>query len=432
MRNTLKLTFRRLGFLLLLFLAFCKINAQSYYYPPKTGLQWDTISPNRLGWCEDSIQQLTSFLQTTNTKSFIILKDGKIVMEKYFGTFTKDSSWYWASAGKTIASSLVGIAQHEGLLDIDDSSSKYLGQGWSSCTPLQESKITIKNHLTMTTGLDENIPDQDCKTPACLKYKADAGSRWYYYNAPYLLLHDIIASASGVTLQQYTNTRLLTKIGMSGLWFNGVFFSKTRDMAKFGSMILNKGIWESDTIIKDRSYFQQMQNTSQNLNLSYGYLFWLNGKASAMVPQSSIVFNQSLFPNSPSDMFAALGKNDQKVYIVPSQNLVVIRMGNSAGPTSFGPSGFDNQLWLKISNLTCATSLSNTNNSKFKIYPNPFDGKKLLINSLSSSIYEIFDFRGLLITNGKLEIGLNELQLNLNSGFYYIKSNGESIKLVVE
>jgi CubicO group peptidase (beta-lactamase class C family) len=432
MRNTPILTSKLYSLAFCLVLCFSGLKAQNYYFPPKVGTQWDTISPNRLGWCNDSINQLYSFLQASNTKSFVVLKDGKIVLEKYFGTFTKDSSWYWASAGKTVAASLIGIAQQEGLLTINDSSSKYLGQGWSSCTPQQEGKITIKHHLTMSTGLDEVVTDQDCKTPVCLKYKAPAGSRWYYYNAPYLLLHDVIASASGLTLQQYTNTRLLSKIGMSGLWFNGVFYSKTRDMAKFGSMILNQGIWDTDTIIKDRAYYQQMVNTSQNLNLSYGYLFWLNGKASSMLPQSSIVFNQSLFPSAPSDMFAALGKNDQKVYVVPSQKLVVVRMGNSAGPTSFGPSGFDNQLWLKLSKLSCLSSIPNIESNQIDIYPNPSDGRMILVNSLKPTSYELFDFSGSLIQKGLLEIGTNQLQLELNKGLYFLKTQDAVRKIVVE
>ena len=64
-----------------------------------------------------------------------MLKDGKIAIEKYFGTFTKDSLWYWASAGKTLTAFLVGQAQENGLLSISDSTSKYLGSGWTGLTP---------------------------------------------------------------------------------------------------------------------------------------------------------------------------------------------------------------------------------------------------------------------------------------------------------
>lgn len=405
------------------------------YFPPKTGGQWDTMSPNRLGWCNDSINKMYDFLESKNSKSIIVLKDGKIVLEKYFGNFTKDSFWYWASAGKTVTSALIGIAQQEGLLKLSDSSSKYLGQNWSSCTPQQEGKITIKNHLTMTTGLDENNPDQDCKSPSCLKYKADAGTRWYYYNAPYLLLQDVVANASGISFQQYTNTRLMSKIGMSGLWVNGVFYSKPRDMAKFGLMILNKGIWNTDSIIKDQNYYQEMVNTSQNLNLSYGYLFWLNGKAKSMLPQSSIVFNQSLFPKAPVDLFAALGKNDQKIYVIPSQNMVVIRMGNSAGPTSFGPSGFDNQFLDQLMNLSCNNSSQikdfNSNNH-FKISPNPINHQDLTIESQKETNFQIINQMGQMICSGHLNIGNNQVVIKLVPGLYFVKIENTFQKLIVE
>jgi sulfur carrier protein ThiS len=58
----------------------------------------DTISPATLNWCADKIDTLYDFLEQKNTKGFVVLKDGKIVLEKYFGTFNEDSLWYWASA----------------------------------------------------------------------------------------------------------------------------------------------------------------------------------------------------------------------------------------------------------------------------------------------------------------------------------------------
>jgi hypothetical protein len=55
-----------------------------------------------------------------------------------------------------------------------------------------------------------------------------------------------------------------------------------------------------------------------------------------------------LFPNAPADLYAALGKNDQKLYVVPSQKLVVVRMGESAGNVQLAASSFDNELWGKL------------------------------------------------------------------------------------
>ena len=87
------------------------------------------------------------------------------------------------------------------------------------------------------------------------------------------------------------------------------------------------------------------------LNPSYGYLTWLNGKSHHMLPTVQLSFAGPLAPNAPSDMYAALGKNDQKIYVSPSQKLVVIRMGDSAGNTQLALSGFDNELWGKLKTI---------------------------------------------------------------------------------
>ena len=328
-------------------------NPVTQYFPPVSGTEWQTSTPASLGWNETNLNDLYTYLQTKGTKAFIILKNGKIVSEKYFGTFTADSSWYWASAGKTMTGMLVGIAQQEGLLDINNKSSQYLGTGWTTLPLAKENLITVRHQLTMTTGLDDDVkPDNDCTSPACLVYKADPGTRWAYHNAPYTMLDKVIESATGKTFNTYFQLKIRDKIGMNGLWFktgfNNVYYSTPRSMARFGLLLLNKGKWDQTVILSDSNYYKAQTNTSQDLNPSYGYLTWLNGKSNYMLPTLQAVFPGMLTPNAPADMFSALGKNDQKVYVVPSQNLVVIRMGESAGNVQLAVSSFDNELWGKL------------------------------------------------------------------------------------
>jgi hypothetical protein len=79
---------------------------------------------------------------------------------------------------------------------------------------------------------------------------------------------------------------------------------------------------------------------------------WLNGKNSAMLPGSQVVFPGTLIPTAPADMYAALGKDDQKIYVVPSKKMVVIRMGDPVDQSfSLALSGFDNTLWTKINEV---------------------------------------------------------------------------------
>ena len=77
-------------------------------------------------------------------------------------------------------------------------------------------------------------------------------------------------------------------------------------------------------------------------------MWWLNGKDSYHLPQTQLEFQGKLIPSAPDDMYCALGKNDQKIYVVPSKKLVIVRMGESAEGTNFALSGFDEALWKKI------------------------------------------------------------------------------------
>ena len=330
----------RCAFLILLSFLCLNVNkAQVSYFPPLTG-NWETTSPSSLGWCNENIDSLYNYLDRKNTKAFLIIKDGRIVLEKYFGNFRQDSIWYWASAGKTLTGFTVGLAQQEGLLKITESSNKYLGKGWSSLSAAQEDSIKIWHHLTMTTGLDDGVADADCTDPACLKYKSPAGSRWAYHNAPYTLLDKVIEGATGGNLNSYITKKFTTKIGIKGLFvksgYLNVFYSNARSMARFGILLLNKGIWDGTIIMSDTQYFHQQTHSSQSINPSYGLLTWLNGQSSFMAPGSQLKFNGSLNPDAPKDMFAAWGKNGQYINVVPSQKLVLIRMGNAPGGTEIG------------------------------------------------------------------------------------------------
>ena len=369
------------------------IKSQSLYFPPLTGTVWDSILPSSVGYCQPRIDSLYNYLQTKNTKSFIILKDGKRVLEKYFGTYTRDSLWYWASASKSLASFITGIAQQKGYININNLASQYLGTGWTSAPLAKENLITVKNLLTMTNGLDD-VPPSPCTNEdtakACLIYKADASTRWAYHTGAYRNIQRVVSNTVGQTYNTITTSWIKSHIGMGGVWSQQIYYSKARDMARFGLLNLNKGVWNTDTLMKDSMYFKAMVNTSQTLNNSYGYLWWLNGKSSFMAPQSQLVLPGPLMSNAPTDMFCALGKNDQKIYVVASQGLVVVRQGNSAGGFSLAASAFDNVLWDYINKLNCSTNAIKTNTFEqlISVFPNPVQ-TKLTIDNITQSIYKI-------------------------------------------
>lgn len=426
---------KQLFFLLVVACSFQPAKAQ-LYYPPLVGSTWETTDPATLGWCQDSINSLYDYLEQTNSKAFIVLKNGKIVLERYFGTFTADSLHLWNSAGKTLTGFAVGIAQKEGYLSISDTTSDYLGTGWTNMTASQEEKITIRHQLTMTTGLADT-GDIFCTDPACLNYMADPGTRWAYHNGPYTLLDGVIEDATGLTLNQWVTQKIKTPTGMTGLFvpiaYNNIFISNARSMARFGLLMHSEGIWNGNAVLDDPAYFQEMTTSSQAINPSYGYLTWLNGQSSFMLPQSQFSFPGSPLSQAPADTYSALGKNGQIINIAPSEGLVIVRMGEADG-VSLVPVQYNDSIWARINRLACVASVSESELASITVSPNPVSGNFVQLEGLTE------DDRVTLTTlNGKpltSTISNKQLELpQLASGVYLISINrlGEqkTIRLLV-
>lgn len=321
------------------------------YFPENNTEVWEKKPVAELGWDVNAKTELLTFLESKNTKSFMILVNGRIVIEEYFNSHTSNTPWYWASAGKTLTTAFTGIAEQEGYININNKVSDYIGTGWTSAPLQKENLITCRNLLEMTSGLDDGLGDN--VSVQNLQYKADAGTRWAYHNV-HIKLQDIVSQTTGVSWNNYFTDKIKTPIGMSGVWLqNGefsVYWSNTRSMARFGLLALNNGKWKQQQIINN-AFFTDAVTTSQDINKAYGYLWWLNGKESYHLPQTQMEFNGSLLPSAPDDMYMALGRDDQKIYVVPSKNMVIIRMGEAAEGVNFALSGFDEALWQKINAL---------------------------------------------------------------------------------
>lgn len=334
-------------------------SSDAKYFPPLNGGVWE-LYEDTLEWSQEKKSELNSFLKLNNTRGFMILKNGRIVMEEYWGkdilgvaTFDMSSQWYWASAGKSLTATLVGLSQQEGYLNITESTTNYLGDGWTSMSSDKEKEIKIYHQLTMTTGLDYNVRDLNCTDPSCLRFNSEPGSKWYYYNAPYTLLSKVVEAATGLDYNEYTDQQLQSTIGFEGVWRMGaqganVYWSTVRDAARFGLLILNRGHWNGIPILKDEDYFESMITTSQNLNPAYGYLWWLNGKGEIILPGMEDPLRLEYCPSGPEDLISAAGKNGQFIDIVPSEQLVMIRMGEAPDGTLV-PITFHDKIWQHLS-----------------------------------------------------------------------------------
>ena len=183
----------------------------------------------------------------------------------------------------------------------------------------------------------------------------------------------------------------------------------------------------------DTTYYNEMINTSQNLNPSYGYLWWLNGKPSYLVPGLQIPFPGPLMPHAPLHMYSALGKNGQFINIVPSQNLVLVRMGDAPGVGEV-PFLFNDSIWERMQDVMCGTTDINSNADRIsmsEIYPNPTSGNLFIQSDLNSN-YRILNLLGVEVLNGEFSKGENKLDLTrLNNGIYFIQSGRESQKILL-
>lgn len=317
----------------------------TYYYPPLTGSDWETISPTTLGWNTNKLNELLEYVRTNNSTAFIILYKGRIVSENYWNGFSASTSQRIFSSTKSIGAFLIGLAQEQGKLNINEKVSTYLGTGWSSAALFRENQITVKHLISMTSGLTD-----------ALTYEADPGTKWYYNTPAYHKIYAVLAAAYAQTNDQYTREQLWNKIGMQHAYWDvepggGPSMSCSgRDMSRFGLLMASDGKWNGNTIMTSSTYFTQMLSSSQTLNPGYGYLWWLNGQSSFILPGTiGQSFPGSLMPNAPLDLKAALGFADKKIYVVKSRDLVVIRHGSASNaPVSQALSNFDNEIWRRL------------------------------------------------------------------------------------
>lgn len=322
------------------------------YYPPVDDSRWEHVTPEEQGWNTAAVPGLLDYVESSGARAFIVLAGGRIVIEEYFKGHTASDLWQWNSAGKTLVTAGIGISAQQGLVGLDNPVSSYLGSGWTSAPTNKEELITVRSLLSMTSGLDD---EPQRVVVGNLNYIADAGTRWAYGNV-FQELMNVVAQASEVSFADYFQAELGREIGLGGFWNQGliytIYHSTARDMARFGLLALHNGRWQDKQVVSE-AYFRESTSTSQAMNPSYGFLWWLNGKTNYMLPGSRSVFDGALVPNAPSNMVAAMGLNEQRLYVVPGLDMVVVRMGESAieSQSGFALSSFDETLWDYINSM---------------------------------------------------------------------------------
>jgi CubicO group peptidase (beta-lactamase class C family) len=229
------------------------------------------------------------------------------------------------------------------LIDVDKPVSDYIGVGWSKASPDRERVIRVIHLLTMSSGLGERFD-----------YQAPAGTVFFYNTPAYAVTKRILAAAAKQPLETITHDWLAGPAGMTNTaWrkrpaaFSDVgnptgLVTCPRDVARFGQVVLDGGKAQDGRRIVSQAGLRSMFARSAT-NPAYGRLWWLNGSAETARAGGRRTPGQ-LIPAAPGDLVAALGALDRKLYVVPSQKLIVVRMGQAAADRDF-----DQQLWLRLS-----------------------------------------------------------------------------------
>jgi CubicO group peptidase (beta-lactamase class C family) len=201
----------------------------------------------------------------------------------------------------------------------------------------------------MTSGLNEE-----------LKWVGNPGETWRYSDHAYKVLYDVISAATGQSYRKVFDEVLFSKIGMTKYaWSGHDLLSSAREISRFGLMVLNDGVWGGQKLIQDEGYYNDMLSTSQSIQQAYGYLWWLNGKDNWYDGVTKTTYTGSIAETMPADAVLAKGKHDQRIYVVPSLDLVVIRQGMITDLPEIGEGSFDVEFWKRLMNAIGNGALPN-------------------------------------------------------------------------
>jgi CubicO group peptidase (beta-lactamase class C family) len=306
---------------------------------PKGDVLADTmpagVNYRRLNELLDTCFDRTGREPYKKTLGIAVVYKNQLIAERYLNGYDSNTLFHGWSMTKSLTGAWAGILAERGLLNLDEP------VGIDTWNDDDRSQITVKNVIQMSTGLDwyENyftISDATVmlmQSEDMLASVTDnrlihpAGSFWNYSSGDANLLSAIIRkSISDDRLyQQSLYTDLLHPIGMlntkvetdaSGLFIASSYsYGTVRDWARFGLLFMNNGVVAGDTILSP-GWVQFMKTPVEASNGKYAGTFWLQEP-----------LEENALVDAPSDIFFADGFQGQRVYIIPSKELVVVRMG---------------------------------------------------------------------------------------------------------
>lgn len=274
------------------------------------------------------------------TTAVLVIRDGRILAERYrdgFGPFVAQRTW---SVGKSITGALVGIAAKDRLIDPAQPATI---PEWGAATADPRRRITVDNLLRMASGLHSDTAGNrtdaiyfggTAVTEQATGWPLEAlpGTRFRYANNDTLLAARALRAALGESrYANYPAAALFDRIGMThsvaeadwqgNFILSSQLWSTARDLGRFGLLLLNDGLWNGERILPEGwvAYATTPSGPQPDGPFGYGATLWLMASS----------------PGVPPDSFAAFGNRGQYVVIVPSRRTVIVRRGEDPGSARF-------------------------------------------------------------------------------------------------
>ena len=290
---------------------------------------WETATPESQSMSAEGVKKVGEWLKANGSKTGLVVRHGRIVGEWYFDGAKADSKFIVYSSTKSFSSTAAHLAIAAGKLKLDSK----LGEFFPQAKPESKRDITVQQLISMTSGAHSDnalLGREHLNTYLLNELPMDfaPGTKWEYNNTGLQLLSPMIKAATGETIPQLLDAGVFQKIGIPRsdwtwdehdglpLSYSGLHIT-ARSFARYGLLFLNGGMWNKEKVIS-ADWVAEATKASQKLNPRYGYLWWNNSNGA--------------WPAVPTDAYAAMGKFNNDMLIVPSLDLIVIRqVGDDTG-----------------------------------------------------------------------------------------------------
>jgi CubicO group peptidase (beta-lactamase class C family) len=307
------------------------------YWPTQ---EWQVTTPEKQDVDSTTLDRITSYVQDSGLEvnSVIVIRHGYIVYEKYFrAPWNKDRIHNIYSCTKSVMGSLVGIAVQQGKIkSLNDKMLHYFPNRTIQNLDERKKSITLLNLMTMKGGFDWaewTYPYSDPRNPWIQALRSNdtiqfvldrpmatqSGTVWAYNGGYSQIFSAIVTDKTGMNTMEFAKKNLFSPLGITkfiwrtdrqGLYDAGGGLSMTpRDMAKYGYLIMNKGMWDGKQIIPADFVAESIKTqTTFNANSGYGYESWWT------IPLDGYYY--------------AAGIRGQRIYVMEKQDMIVVTTGN--------------------------------------------------------------------------------------------------------